>query len=166
MPCGVKGPDHLAKLVDLAVVRSGGGKRRLGGREGDGAVTPEVAQPLARDGIDEWTVRFLEFVDGQQLDSGNAQGFEVGNFFDQAGEGAGPGRQRGRMAGEAAHVQFVDDTVLERHQGGTSSRQWNGRRRKTLRRDVTWASGSDDRPQTAPSDSMVATGSIKTMLVS
>ena len=42
---------------------------------------------------------------------------QVGNLLDQPGEGARLGHARGRMAGEAADVQLVDDAVFERRQG-------------------------------------------------
>ena len=44
---GVERADHLAELVDLAVLGDGGGVGRLRGGEGDAVVAPEVAQRLA-----------------------------------------------------------------------------------------------------------------------
>ena len=56
----------------------------------------------------------VELVHRQQLDGRDAELLQIGNLLDQAGEGARLGRRRRRMAGEAAHVQFVDDGIFQR----------------------------------------------------
>ena len=84
----VEGPDHLAELVDLAVLGAGGGVGGLGGGEGDAVVAPEIAQPLAGVGIDERAIALVELVDRQQFDGRDAQRLQIGNLLDQAGEGA------------------------------------------------------------------------------
>ena len=44
----VEGADHVAELVDLAVLLAAGGVGGLGRGEGDAVVAPEVPQPFAR----------------------------------------------------------------------------------------------------------------------
>ena len=110
---GVKGPDHVAELVDLAVLAAAGGVGRLGRREGDAVVAPEVPQPLAGLRVGEGTIVLVELVDRQQFDGGDAQLFQIGDLLDQPGKVPGLRDAGGGMAGEAADVQLVDDRVFQ-----------------------------------------------------
>src|SRR5262249_15977520 len=114
---GVEGADHLAELSDLTVFRAGGGVGGLGSPEGDTVVTPEVAQPLARFGVDEGTVVLVKFVDRQQLHGGDGEVLEIGDLLRQAPERAGMSDEGTWMDGKATDVQLVDQRILEGHQG-------------------------------------------------
>ena len=107
----VQGLDHVAELVQrrLRVAAVG----RLGGEEGERAVAPEVFQPLAGERVDKGGLVLVELGDRHEFHRGDSQVFEIGDLFDDPAEGAGvfdPGRG---VTGEAAHVQFVNDRVLQ-----------------------------------------------------
>ena len=104
--------DHPAELFPRGGSLRVAGVSRLGGREGDRVVAPEVAQPLAGERVDERAVQLVELVDRQQLDGGDTQLLQVGDLLDQAGEGAGVSYAGGGVDGEAADMQLVEDRVL------------------------------------------------------
>ena len=91
MPAPVEGAHHVAKFGDLAVLRPAGGIGGLGRAEGDAVVAPEIAQLFSGERIGEGAIVFVEFMDGQQLDGGDAKLLQIGNLFDEAREGAGLG---------------------------------------------------------------------------
>ena len=52
-------------------------------------------------------------MDREQFDGRHAQPLEVGDFLDQAGKRSGLAHSRGRMAGKAADVQFINDGIFQ-----------------------------------------------------
>ena len=107
----VQGLDHVAEFVQRRFQVAAVG--RLGSEEGERAVAPEVLQPLAGERVDKGDLVLVELGDRHQFHRGDAQFLEVGDFLDDPAEGAGVGDPGRGVAGEAAHVQFVDDRVLQ-----------------------------------------------------
>ena len=58
-----------------------------------------------------------EIMDGQELDSGDPERLQIGDFFYQAGKSAGLGYSGRRVTGETADVQFIDNRIFERRSG-------------------------------------------------
>ena len=73
--------DHLAEFFPGGGAFGVDGVGGLGGGVGDGVVAPEVAQWLAGEGVCERAVVFVEFVDGQEFDAGDAEVCEVVESF-------------------------------------------------------------------------------------
>ena len=65
-------------------------------------------------GMGEKRLVFVEFRHRQQFHRGDAQVLQIADFFAQAAKGAGTAQARGGMPGKAAHVQLVDNGVLNR----------------------------------------------------
>ncbi len=87
-----------------------------------GAVAPVVREAECRDGRRH--VLLVEGHDRQQLHVGDAQVPQVGDLLDQPAEGPRLAHAGGRVAGEAAHVQFVDDRALEPDRCGARRAGW------------------------------------------
>ena len=88
IPAVVEGINHLAEFVPGGVALGVIGVGGLGSTKEDRVITPVIAQLLAGHGIDELTIVFIEFVDGEQLDGGDAQLGELAGFFGEAGVAA------------------------------------------------------------------------------
>jgi hypothetical protein len=84
----------------------------LGEEEGDRVIAPLIQEALPGEGVDAIAVGLLERPHRHELDHVDAERFEVGNLLDKPGESASPGNARGRMLGEAMHVQFIDDRLV------------------------------------------------------
>ena len=111
MPAAVKALDHLLELAERLATARSGGIGGVGGEEGDRVVAPVVQEALPREGVHAIAVGLLERPHRHELDRVDAERLEVGNLLDEPGERAGPGDAGGRMLGEAAHVQFIDDRL-------------------------------------------------------
>ena len=61
---------------------------RLRREEGGGAVAPVVCQGFAGEGVEFLRFVFIELLDWEELDGGDAQLLEVRDLFDDAAEGA------------------------------------------------------------------------------
>ena len=116
---GVEGLDQILELVDLLSVRAARGEAGLRSAEGQRAVTPVVAELVARFGVGAEIFVLVEFEDGHEFHAVDAEGDKVGNFFAQAVEGARSSHAGGGVLGEPAHVHFVDDQFRHRQIQGT-----------------------------------------------
>jgi hypothetical protein len=67
----VKRPDHVAQFVELTVVLGCGRIGGFGRGEGDAVVAPQVTQFFAGQWVGERAVALIEFMNGQQFDSGD-----------------------------------------------------------------------------------------------
>jgi hypothetical protein len=96
--------DHVAKFVNGTEGISPGAISVMGREEGQWRVAPVVDAPRR-------TVLSIELEHGQKLYCGDAQSLEIWNLFDEPCERASRlfADTGARMAGEAAHVQFVDN---------------------------------------------------------
>jgi hypothetical protein len=80
------------------------------GKKAVGTVAPVVRE--AADGGSLRDVLLVEGHDRQQLDIGNTEGLQVGDFLDDAREGARMRHLGGGVAGKPAHVEFIDHAVF------------------------------------------------------
>ena len=107
---GVQLADHFLELPHLVARLVAGHVAAVGREEGHGVVAPVIGA----DGFGAVGLFDGELVDGHQLDRGDAERFQVRNFFDDAGVRAGLIDVARRAAREAADVRFVDDRFGER----------------------------------------------------
>ena len=107
----VKAFDHLLELAERLATARSGGIGGVGGEEGDRVVAPVVQEALPGEGVHAIAIGLLERPHRHELDRVDAERLQVGDLLDEPGERAGPGDAGGRMLGEAAHVQFVNDRV-------------------------------------------------------
>ena len=107
---GVQGPDHRLEFDEA---KFGVGLGTVAGLEGE--VTEGVVAPVIGPSLLEQEGLIDMKVDGKQLDGGDTKSLEVsdGGFGGEAGVGAAEafGNLR-HEAGEALHVQFVDDGLF------------------------------------------------------
>jgi hypothetical protein len=105
--------DEVLELLHLHAEAAGGRVAGLGGKEADRAVAPVVEQALAGLRHHPAVLEFIELEHGHQLDGIDSQRLQVGNLVHQARVGPGEGDSRRGVPSEPAHVQLVDDQVLD-----------------------------------------------------
>ncbi len=104
----VQGLDqHFQLIVPVGLIP--GDIVSVGGKEPYRVVAPVVQELLAvhLPGVDG----LVELEDGHQLHRVDPQLLQVGDLLHQASEGARMGDAGGEMAGEAAHMELIDDQV-------------------------------------------------------
>ncbi len=107
---GVELADHFLELPHLVAGLVARHVAAVGREERHGVVAPVVrADRLGAVGFFD-----RELVDRHQLDRRDTERFQIRNFFDDAGVGAGLLDVARRAAREAADVRFVDDRFGER----------------------------------------------------
>src|SRR5262245_12995591 len=74
---GVERTNHLAKLVDLAVLPGAASVSRLGCGKGDAAISPKIPQRFPRLRVLERAIRLVELMNGQQLDRRDTQLLQI-----------------------------------------------------------------------------------------
>jgi len=110
----VHGQDHFLEFADLFAALVCTGEASVGRKKCHRAVAPEIPQVPAR-AVLPVQFHFVEFLDGQQLQGGDAQFLQVGDLFDQPAVGSRPPGSRTGMGGIAAHAGLVDHGLAQRH---------------------------------------------------
>ncbi len=102
--------DQFLELGPLLVIFDRGCIGCIGGKKSHRIIAPVFQKPLSvvGAGIDG----LIELKYRHELDGCDAQALEMGDFFNNAGKGAGITDAGGSVAGEAAHVHLIDDGVL------------------------------------------------------
>jgi hypothetical protein len=117
--CGMEFPYHLLEICNLLTPAPRGGVVGGGGEEIDCAVTPVVGQGFSGTGVLLQKFVGIEFLDGQELQTGNPEFFEIWNLLNYTPVGSGSRGFSGWMFRESRQVCFVYYTVpkgvVERH---------------------------------------------------
>src|SRR5207245_901798 len=100
-PSGMKSPNHLPKLVDLAVLLTTAAIGGLGSGKGNAVVAPKVAQLFPSLRVGEGAIALVKLMNRQQLDGRHTQPLQIGDLLDQSRERARTGHQGAGVAGEA-----------------------------------------------------------------
>lgn len=113
----MEGFDHFFEFADLLAANAGGTVASVGGEVAYGVVAPVVVES----GGDEVARVDVVVMNGEEFYGGDAEAFQMGNCCGVTHCGVAASKFGGDVwvfAGEAAHVDFVDDGAIPRDVGG------------------------------------------------